>query len=65
MNEELKKYLSDFLEQVKKDIAESSHEFNHDDFMRIVAASSGFGAFIEKIIEEKENSDDRPLKGKF
>lgn len=63
--QETQNFLSDFFAAVKKDIENSGVTFDTPDLLRIIAAAQGFGAFIQKIIEEKKSPDDRPLKGKL
>lgn len=64
-NQEVQKFLNDFLWAVKMDIENGGVTFDTPDLLRIIAAAQGFGSFIQKIIEEKKNPDDRPLKGKL
>lgn len=63
--QETKKFLNDFLIAVMDDIDNGGVDFDTPDLLRIIAAAEGFGAFIQKIIEEKKYPDDRPLKGKL
>lgn len=63
--QEVQNFLNDFLWAVKKDAENSGVTFDTPDLLRIIAAAQGFGAFIQKIIEEKKNPDDRPLKGRL
>ena len=65
MNTEVKDYLCQLGEAIREDIDESGAVFDDADYLRIVAASEGFAAFIKKIIEEKQQPDDRPLTGKI
>ena len=62
---EVQNFLNDFLWAVKSDIENAGVTLDTPDLLRIIAAAQGFGAFIQKIIEEKKSPDDRPLKGKL
>lgn len=62
---EVQNFLNDFLWAVKSDIENAGVTLDTPDLLRIIAAAQGFGAFIQKIIEEKKTPDDRPLKGKL
>lgn len=64
-NQEVQSFLNNFLWAVKSDIENGGATFDTPDLLRIIAAAQGFGAFIQKIIEEKKSPDDRPLKGKL